>query len=597
MKTTSILRAFALVCVVFFATACEDIKKIDSGQLDVQPAELFFPKPDSGSDSRRLVIELTNVGKANVIIAGATLVEDDATEELALVDRDDWQQPQTIAPDETLRLFVDWVATDAQADTGRVTITHNSGEPVVVPIRTTDIDPCIEVSTEPMGEAGDGETRLDLNEVIAGRFQRVRIEIKSTCIAPLGLERICLESTGAGRDAECGHTVGQFTICDGAPHTPVGCMAPRLPDPLIFDTTYVFYAFFTAPENDESTLGADIRIQSNAAIDPIYKVKLRGQACQRRMAGDVCEGCGNGQLDIDEQCDDGNLVDNDDCRNNCTSATCGDGLVNNGEDCDDGNDIDTDACRTDCTAARCGDGVINELVEGCDDGNAVTEVCDYGLEACTVCAADCTEQAGITSICGDGHVDADAGEACDDGDANGTTDCAYGEDACQLCSNGCRQIAGETSVCGDGIIDEANGEECDDGIDGGNGCTNDCRRPRELCLEGPPLNDQFVSQDMVRCRTGCLDWPLCTPQQFIQRNELCMEHVPYYARLDDADCCVDHRREVDGFRCDVDIARGGHTWRCDGIQRSPGRWPAPWSMQSCQYSEGRQTEYLCCRPN
>ena len=388
------------MCAVLLATACDDIKKIDSGQLDVQPAELFFPKPDPGSDSRRLAIELTNVGKANVIIAGATLVEDDATEEFALVDRDDWQQPQTIAPDETLRLFVDWVATDAQADTGRVTITHNSGEPVVVPLRTTDIDPCIEVTTEPMGEAGDGETRLDLNQAIAGRFQRARVEIKSTCIAPLGLDRICLESTGGGQDAECGQTVGQFTICDGAPDTPVGCMAPRLPDPLIFDTSYVFYTFFPAPENDESTLGVDLRIQSNAAIDPIYKVKLRGQACQRRMASDMCEGCGNGQVDIGEQCDDGNLVDNDTCRNNCTSATCGDGLVNNGEDCDDGNNIDTDACRNDCTAARCGDGVIQEGVEQCDDGNR---------DDTDACNNNC-----VPARCGDGIVQA-ATEACDDG--------------------------------------------------------------------------------------------------------------------------------------------------------------------------------------
>ena len=34
---------------------------------------------------------------------------------------------------------------------------------------------------------------------------------------------------------------------------------------------------------------------------------------------------------------------------------------------------------------------------------------------CVVCAADCTEQAGATSRCGDGRVDGDAGEGCDDG--------------------------------------------------------------------------------------------------------------------------------------------------------------------------------------
>ena len=47
-----------------------------------------------------------------------------------------------------------------------------------------------------------------------------------------------------------------------------------------------------------------------------------------------------------------------------------------------------------CEVPRCGDGVLNSA-DTCDDGNTVTEECDYGVEACTVCAADCTEQAVI----------------------------------------------------------------------------------------------------------------------------------------------------------------------------------------------------------
>ena len=49
----------------------------------------------------------------------------------------------------------------------------------------------------------------------------------------------------------------------------------------------------------------------------------------------------------------------------------------------------------DCTVAVCGDETINAIAgESCDDGNAITEACAYGLDACTVCAADCTEQPG-----------------------------------------------------------------------------------------------------------------------------------------------------------------------------------------------------------
>jgi cysteine-rich repeat protein len=50
-------------------------------------------------------------------------------------------------------------------------------------------------------------------------------------------------------------------------------------------------------------------------------------------------------------------------------ATCGDGTMQVGEDCDDGNRIDDDACSNDCTKRRCGNGVT-EAGEECDDGNS-----------------------------------------------------------------------------------------------------------------------------------------------------------------------------------------------------------------------------------
>ena len=44
---------------------------------------------------------------------------------------------------------------------------------------------------------------------------------------------------------------------------------------------------------------------------------------------------------------------------------------------------------------------VRDAEEACDDGNTVTEGCAYGEEACTVCAADCTEQAGDVLPCRD----------------------------------------------------------------------------------------------------------------------------------------------------------------------------------------------------
>ena len=90
--------------------------------------------------------------------------------------------------------------------------------------------------------------------------------------------------------------------------------------------------------------------------------------------------CGNGVLERGEQCDDGNAVNTDACRNDCTLPFCGDGIVDMGEQCDDGNAVNTDACRNDCTLPYCGDGIV-DMGEQCDDGNASD---DDG------CKTDCT---------------------------------------------------------------------------------------------------------------------------------------------------------------------------------------------------------------
>lgn len=59
--------------------------------------------------------------------------------------------------------------------------------------------------------------------------------------------------------------------------------------------------------------------------------------------------CGDGILDPSEECDDGNDIDTDGCRNDCTLPYCGDGFVDPGEECDDGNNLDGDGCSADCT--------------------------------------------------------------------------------------------------------------------------------------------------------------------------------------------------------------------------------------------------------
>lgn len=64
-------------------------------------------------------------------------------------------------------------------------------------------------------------------------------------------------------------------------------------------------------------------------------------------------------------------------------------------------------CGGDCAPcaaiAFCGDDIVNGT-EACDDGNTITERCDYGMQSCVVCDAACTEVAGATSYCGDSTV-------------------------------------------------------------------------------------------------------------------------------------------------------------------------------------------------
>jgi cysteine-rich repeat protein len=68
----------------------------------------------------------------------------------------------------------------------------------------------------------------------------------------------------------------------------------------------------------------------------------------------VClpRGCGNGFVEPEELCDDGNQVGGDGCSADCLSEErCGDGYVDHqrGEECDDGNALNRDGCTSACT--------------------------------------------------------------------------------------------------------------------------------------------------------------------------------------------------------------------------------------------------------
>jgi len=85
--------------------------------------------------------------------------------------------------------------------------------------------------------------------------------------------------------------------------------------------------------------------------------------------------CGNGVVEPDETCDDGNATSGDGCDANCKTTGCGSGIVTAGESCDDGNTADGDCCSSTCTADPAGTACA-------DDGDVCSnDACD-GSGAC-----------------------------------------------------------------------------------------------------------------------------------------------------------------------------------------------------------------------
>jgi len=189
------------------------------------------------------------------------------------------------------------------------------------------------------------------------------------------------------------------------------------------------------------------------------------------------------------------------CFGSCAEPRCGDGTVDDDEECDDGDENDDHepgACRTDCTRPYCGDGV-HDPEEACDEGSMNGKLGELECsEECTLPSCEeCSSGEGDTSSegedgeddepcagecerpnCGDGSVD--EGEECD-GSENCTHRCQKiacgnnrvdeGIETCEppgvgLCGSDCRIIE-----CGDGVIQD--GEECDPPRDGA--CSSSCQ--------------------------------------------------------------------------------------------------------------------------
>ncbi|MBK8259439.1 MAG: DUF4215 domain-containing protein [Polyangiaceae bacterium] len=261
---------------------------------------------------------------------------------------------------------------------------------------------------------------------------------------------------------------------------------------------------------------------------------------------------------LDEECDDGNLVDNDDCTNACRLPRCHDGIVQegNGEECEDGDDadsgqdvpqVDTDGCTFDCKLNICGDGTPYQGVEECDDGNLSNtddclETCllatcgdgfvhlttlkdppDGVLEDCDDANDDSTDNCTVVCkkpACGDGFVQ--GAEECDDGNENDNDSCPS---SCTV------------PICGDGFVDAAT-EECDDGnTNNADACKNDCTEA--ACGDGV-LQVGVEECDDSNLVAGDFCSPICNKECFGDASGIfegrCYQYFPGPLTWNDANC-------------------------------------------------------------
>jgi cysteine-rich repeat protein len=229
--------------------------------------------------------------------------------------------------------------------------------------------------------------------------------------------------------------------------------------------------------------------------------------------------CGDGMIEGDEECDDGNTTDTDACTNACSNAVCGDGIVQEGvEMCDDGNEVEDDECTTMCAAQTCGDGTINAMEE-CDDGN--TDDTDACLSTC------------VNASCGDGFVRAEM-EECDDGNAVETDEClttcvpascgdSFVQEGVEQCDDGNMDDSDAcvgtcvNAACGDGFV-QAMVEGCDDGnmIDD-DACTNMCQ-PGHIPLGTILLGGTSFSQVQAALNTVGEPFQVMNMQQWLAPN-------------------------------------------------------------------------------
>ncbi len=187
-------------------------------------------------------------------------------------------------------------------------------------------------------------------------------------------------------------------------------------------------------------------------------------------------------------------------KGSCVRGYCGDGYIDTaaGEECDDMNTDDKDGCRKDCqftckTTQECDNGNFCDGAEICLPD---THKCATGVKPAqnTLCNPPdntkwCNFDTCVLIGCGNGNLDADKGEECDDGNVTPN-------DGCEV---DCKWTCKDDADCGD--KNACNGVE-----------TCDKTNPQKpICKPGTPVTcpaQDACHQSLCKPADGSCDYPL-----------------------------------------------------------------------------------------
>ena len=455
--------------------------------------QILFDQPLLGEEQVEALVEIKHDGGAPLIISSLQLEEFDQIKELSIIDQDDWQG-KWVDQQQSALIRLQWTPLDQQPDLAELTIDSNLGV-WTVRIDTPDVDRVLKVDSNLEGEFERGQGKLTFMGVKPGQRGTLALYLSPQTPASLHISQLCILDEEGRCESQRNET---FSLCDSLVGN--GCPPPRLPDALNLGDVYTLAVRYFAPERDLDTRSIKILIESDDDEYPRYILTISAFPCVEGVNAEICIGCGDGLVQIDEECDDGNRENEDECTNSCQLARCGDGILfTEQEECDDGNQEDADACTNACRRARCGDGIRFAEQEECDDGNqednddctnecrqavcgdgvvSAQEECDDGnQEEGDECTNECRR-----AQCGDGFVFIGQ-EACDYGveNQNETTfSCPYGEETCVGCSEQCEWIQGQGPWCGNGRVEGV--EECDAGRGGTPPTERTCEYGQENCF-------------------------------------------------------------------------------------------------------------------